>query len=356
VKRILHIAALIVGSFAWIAWASGEPAPVASPANVPTSGSDEVAARKAMSRTERDLQSSPQLVRDPALNGYMRSVACKVAADDCSRLRLYIVEQPWFNAAMAPDGMVVVWTGALLRMRDEAELAFVLGHEAGHFRAHHVIAPAAYRFSREQEREADRMGFAATVARGYDPQSTVELLARMLREEQARSGGAASSAYAYHPPTRERLADMRADVARLATHGDERNTAAYRAAIHPFLQRWLDAELARRQYAASILVVSELLADASPGDKALLSFYLGEAYRRRGSPSDRSEAARWYAQAVALPDPPAAAWREHGMALRDAGRRREAADALRRYLALAGDAPDRAFVEHDLAGLLEPAQ
>ena len=351
-KPISRIAALIVASFAWIACASGEPARVPSPTDT---GNDDGAMRLAMSRTERDLQSSPQLVRDPALNGYMRNVACKVAMDDCSRLRLYIVEQPWFNATMAPDGMVIVWTGALLRMRDEAELAFVLAHEAAHFHAHHVVAPTAYRFSREQEREADRMGFAAIVARGYAPQSTVELLARMLREEQTRTA-AAPSAYAYHPPTRERLDDMRAEVARLTTHGDERNASAYRAAIHPFLQRWLDAELARRQYAASILVVSELLADAPPGDKALLSFYLGEAYRRRGSPSDSNEAARWYAQAIAQPDPPVDAWREHGMALRDAGKRREAADALRRYLDLAGDAPDRAFVEHDLAELQGHAQ
>jgi len=347
----LYVAALIVASFARIACAFGEPARVASPTGVP----DEGALRPAMSPIERDLQSSPLLVRDPALNDYMHGVACKVAMDECSRLRLYIVEQPWFNATMAPDGMVIVWTGALLRMRDEAELAFVLGHEAGHFRAHHVIASTAYRFSREQEREADRMGFAAAVARGYDPQSAVELLARMLREEKTRTG-AASSAYAYHPPTRERLDAMRTEVARLTTHGNERNTSTYRAAIHPFLQEWLDAELARRQYAASVLVVSELLADAPPGDKALLSFYLGEAYRRRGQPADRIDAARWYAQAVALPDPPAAAWREHGLALRDAGRRREAADALRRYLDVAGDAPDRAFVEHDLAELQGHAQ
>jgi predicted Zn-dependent protease len=351
----MRIAALIVGSFAWIACASSEPARVASPASVPTAGSDKGALRQAMSRTERDLQSSPQLVRDPALNAYMRSVACKVAANDCSKLRVYIVEQPWFYAAMAPDGMVVVWTGALLRMRNEAELAFVLGHEAGHFRAHHVIAPTAYRFSREQEREADRMGFAAMVASRYDPQSTVELLARMLREEQTRTG-VASSAYAYHPPTRERLDDIRAEVATLATHGNERNTAAYRAAIHPFLQHWLDAELSRRQYAASILVVSELLADAPAEDKALLSFYLGEAYRRRANPGDRAEAARWYAQAIALPDPPPAAWREHGMALRDAGDRPAAIDALQRYLKLASDPPDRAFVEHDLVELQEHAR
>jgi len=332
-----------------------------------TPDGDAIVLPRALDSGERDLQSSPLLVHDPALNAYVRGVACKVAPDDCANLRVYIVEQPLFNAMMAPNGMLIVCTGALLRVRNEAELLFVLGHETGHFRAHH-IAPSLHnanesawsrvfagtgatsRFSREQEREADRMGFAAMVARGYDPQSAAELQARMLREEDARADGKSSSS-SQHPPTRERLDDLRGEIAALGTHGGERDTAAYRASVRPFLQRWLDAELARRHYAESILVVSELLADALPEDRALLDFYLGEAYRRRGDPSDRDEAARRYAQAIALPNPPVAAWREHGLALRDAGQRREAADALRRYLDLAVDAPDRAFVEHDLAEL-----
>jgi predicted Zn-dependent protease len=296
---------------------------------------------------------------------------------------------------MAPNGMLIVWTGTLLRVRNEAELAFVLGHEAGHYRAQHVLRewrrskevsawtsafqvisaglPIASQlgalaghaslssFSREQEREADHMGFSAMVARGYDPQAGVDLWARMLREEDTRTYGKSWPVFSSHPPTRERLDDIRAEVATIATsanqtHGNDRAAAAYRVATHPFLQHWLDAELARRQYAASILVVSELQADAAPEDKALLSFYLGEAYRRRANPGDRAEAARRYAQAIALPDPPPAAWREHGMALRDAGDRGAAIDALQRYLKLASDPPDRAFVEHDLAELKEHAR
>ena len=380
-KRIPRTVLLLALLFASAACATDAPVRVATP------GSDEDALRYAMSHAERDLQSSPQLVRDPALNAYVRGVACKVATNDCAELRVYIVEQPWFNAMMAPNGMLIVWTGALLRARNEAELAFVIGHEAGHYRAKHVIQQwrhsknvsawtsvfevastgagasvangvgtlasslAVSRFSREEERAADRMGFDAMVARGYDPQSAVELWARLLRESDAMADGKPSSIFSSHPPTRERLDDIRTELAALRTPGNERDASAYRVAIHPFLQHWLDAELARRQYAASILVVSELLADAPTEDKALLSFYLGEAYRRRANPSDRSEAARWYAQAITLQNPPAAAWREHGMALRDAGQRREAADALHRYLELAGDAPDRAFVEHDLAEL-----
>ncbi len=34
---------------------------------------------------------------------------------------------------------MVVWTGALLRLRDEAELAAVLGHEFGHFEMRHGL-------------------------------------------------------------------------------------------------------------------------------------------------------------------------------------------------------------------------
>lgn len=382
--RALTLSALLIGS---TAWASDDPVRVATPGGRPAAGSDEAALWYAMDHAERELQSSPQLVRDPVLNAYVRSVACKVAADYCADLRVYVIEQPWFNAMMAPNGMLIVWTGTLLRARNEAELAFVIGHEAGHYRAQHVIqqwrhsknvsawtsvfavastgagasiagqvgslagTAAQSGFSREQESEADRLGFAAMVTRGYDPEAAVELWARLLREDDTRSDGKPSRVFSNHPPTRERLGDMRAQVAAVGTHGNERDATAYRTATHPFLQRWLDAELARRQYAASILIVSELLADAAAGGKALLSFYLGEAYRRRASPSDRSEAARWYAQAIALPDPPVAAWREHGLALRDAGQRHEAADALRRYLDLAGNAPDRAFVEHDLAEL-----
>ena len=105
----------------------------------PAPGSDEAELWYAMERAETELKRSPLLVRDPALNAYVRDVACKVAADQCGNIRVYIVDVPQFNASMAPNGMLVLWSGALLRMRDEAELAFVLGHETGHFSARHSL-------------------------------------------------------------------------------------------------------------------------------------------------------------------------------------------------------------------------
>ena len=101
-------------------------------------------------------------------------------------------------------------------------------------------------------------------------------------------------------------------------------------------------------------MIGELLQDAPAADKGLLTFYLGEAYRRRGLNDDDRKAAGYYAQAIALPDAPAAAWREHGFALRDAGNPAGARAALLRYLQDAAQAEDRAFVQRELEKLGGP--
>jgi regulator of sirC expression with transglutaminase-like and TPR domain len=103
-----------------------------------------------------------------------------------------------------------------------------------------------------------------------------------------------------------------------------------------------------------LLIISELLADAPPEDRGLLTFYLGEAYRRRGIAGDRAKAADLYARAIAMPGTPAAAWREHGYALRDAGQRTQAREALQRYLRDAPQADDRAFVQREIDKLGRP--
>ena len=51
--------------------------------------------------------------------------------------QVHLVRTPLFNASMAPNGMMQVWTGLLLRVDDEAQLAAVLGHEFGHYLARH---------------------------------------------------------------------------------------------------------------------------------------------------------------------------------------------------------------------------
>ena len=368
---------------ALLAGAAGA-APVPPPGQRPGAGSDEDALWYAMERAERELQQHPSLVRDEALNAYVRRVACDVAGDYCPDLRVYIVEQPWFNASMAPNGMMIVWTGALLRFQDEAELALVLGHEFAHFRQRHSLqqwqrakrttaflnsftlvawggggaaaipvasligSAAMLQYSRDAEREADRLGFDAAVGHGYDPAAGARLWQRMKDEEDARRYGKPVPVFATHPKTAERLADVRAAAATQGGGGGETGRAEYRRVVAPYHARWLEGELSRRMYDTSIQVIGTLRAQADPPLAATYAFFLGEAHRRRGKDGDLAAATTLYAEAITLPDPPAAAFREHGLARRAAGDRTGAADALSRYLALQPQADDAAFVRQYL--------
>ena len=50
-------------------------------------------------------------------------------------MRIYLAHIPDFNAMMFPTGFAVVFSGLLLRMRNEAQLAGVIAHESRHFLA-----------------------------------------------------------------------------------------------------------------------------------------------------------------------------------------------------------------------------
>ncbi|HEY2346778.1 MAG TPA: M48 family metalloprotease [Xanthomonadaceae bacterium] len=354
------------------------------PGERPVPGSTEAELWYGMDQAEKDIRRSPILVRDPQLNAYVQHVVCNVTGDYCKDLRLYIVDVPVFNAQMAPNGVVLVFTGALLRMHDEAELAVVLGHEFAHYRQRHglqywdkakhtsavfasfgvggglvgglaqIVGMASlFHYSRDFEREADRLGFQTAVAGGYDPQAGVRLWSRMLREEKA-SKSSHFIVFASHPKTGERLEDVRAAAAAIAPGDYHDGREAYRAAVRPFLAHWLDEELARRTYDTSIQVIDDLRDGAPAGAAGTLDFYLAQAYRQRRGEGDAATAGKLYRDAITHPDAPAAAWREVGLDLRQNGQRAAAADALHHYLQLAPQADDRAFIEQYLAELEKP--
>ena len=313
-----------------VALAPARAAPPAQlmPGQKPLPGSTEAELWYGMDQAEKQIKQSPYLVRDPALQAYVEGGVCKVAGEHCKELRVYIVEVPVFNASMAPNGATLLFTGALLRMRDESELAVVLGHEFAHYKARHSLegwnsakrtaailntfglvtmtvgVPLAgelaaiggvgglYKQSRDNEREADAMGFAAATGLGYDAQAGVRVWERLRREEQADRTHRDRAIFASHPQSAERIADIRAAAASLAhqaspiTHREE-----YRAAIQPFQQKWLASELSRRSYDTTVQVLGELQTEGDPAVRGLYTFYLGEAYRRRNHEGDAARAA-----------------------------------------------------------------
>lgn len=370
--------------------AAQEPVRTAQSDERPPAGSDESELWYAMDQAELELRQSPLLVHDPVLNEYARSVLCKVTAGHCRNLRLYIVDLPYFNASMAPNGAMILWTGSLLRIRNEAQLALVLGHEFGHYRERHTLQQwrktkkssaflgtlgvltsgagmgvagmaanlagmaGLMKFTRDKEREADKIGFAQLALGDYDPQAGVELWDSMLREEEARDYGKPLPVFSTHPRTRERRDDLQAAANALPHPGHRRGEAEYARATHPLLEHWLQNELTRRMYDSSIVVIGDARKAAAASNAGLYSFFLAEAHRRRNKQGDREQAAHLYSQSVTEPGAPPEAWREVGLLLRDAGNREQSAHALHAYLERAPDATDRAFVNAYLSEL-EPA-
>ena len=92
-----------------------------------------------MDREETRLRRSPFRMRNVELDKYLSGIACQLAADHCPDIRVYAMRTPYFNASMAPNGMLQIWSGLLLRMENEAQLAAIVAHEIGHY----VAAPLA---------------------------------------------------------------------------------------------------------------------------------------------------------------------------------------------------------------------
>ena len=119
--------------------------------------------------------------------------------------RFFVVEDPEINAASLPDGTLLINTGLLGALENEAQLAFVLSHEMAHvlqvhyrreveetrgarigltiaglaagafignagiFMAEIGIASAVNGHQRELKNQADRLGLQNVIEHGYDP-------------------------------------------------------------------------------------------------------------------------------------------------------------------------------------------
>lgn len=358
--------------------------PAPAPSRVrPAIDSDEGGLWGMSDRAETEARNSGQLERDPALNVYLRDVACRVAADACGDIRLYVMNRPYFNASMAPNGYMEVWSGLLLRAEDEAQLAFVLGHETGHYRERHSLAmlrtirgragaamvfsiiaagagvgivgdivylgtiASVFGFSRENESEADMIGYDHAVAAGYDPHAGERIWANLLAETQAsdnpdtRRQETRASIFRTHPLSGDRVEALQERAA--AASGGETHRERYRAAIRPFLDPWLRSDLRRRDYGQTALLLDRLGAQGE--DLGVVEYYRGEINRLRRDEGDRERAFQHYTNAIAQPDAPAAAWRELAEYASRENRNADAIALFTTYLERAPQAGDRALVE-----------
>lgn len=371
-----------------VAAKSDPPAPPAFPSievgQRPDPSTDEGGLWLQSDRFEKRAGTAGNRIDDPALNAYVADIVCRLAGPYCGDVRVYLVRAPHFNAFMAPNGMMSVWSGLLLRARNEAQLAAVLGHEIGHYLRRHSVqqwrkmvntsgflqffamgmvgiggqgaadlvalmaAGTLSSFSRDNEREADTLGVDRMAAAGYDPRQAAKIWENLIREHK---DGEVEREFSFflstHPHDEDRQSDLleraAAEIARTGTVG-ETGTERYRKAIAPHRFSLLRDEIHQGEYKRSLALVDHLLEDGfRPGE---LHFFRGELHRLRDDEDeqDREKALGAYRTATTHADCPPETYRSLGLLNRRLGRNTEAADSLRRYLSMRPDAPDAPFL------------
>lgn len=208
----------------------------------------------------RHIRSDVAYLHDAELTDYLNNIGDRLVAANPSprhHLLFFAVNDPSINAFALPGGYVGVHTGLIAAVRNESELAGVLAHEIAHVSQNHIarmvdsqksntlttlaalaIAILAARsdqgqlsqaalvsaqalsiqnqldFTREHEREADRIGLQTLANAEFSPVGMATFFERL----QAQSRFADTSAPAYlrtHPLTYERIADIQNRLAEI---------------------------------------------------------------------------------------------------------------------------------------------
>ena len=181
------------------------------------------------------------LYKDAKLEAYVTDLGMRLSqATPRKKLpwQFHIVDDPTVNAFALPGGPVFVTRGLLTHVNSEAELATVMGHECGHIAARHsanqiskqevaqvglglgsILSPAVaqlgqaagaglqllfLKYSRDDERQADWLGFGYAANIGYDSTQMLNLM-HMLAGLTAEQPGKVPNYLQTHPDPGERL-------------------------------------------------------------------------------------------------------------------------------------------------------
>ena len=186
---------------------------------------------------EADAQivASLGLYPDSAVQAYVRDLAMPMAlASERPNLpwTFRVLDDPVVNAFALPGGFVYITRGIMSHLTSEAELMGVLGHEIAHVTAKHSVNQISrqqlytlglgvgmifsetvrdfgqaamqglqvlfLKYGRDDESQADELGFRYMTAQGYDPREMSRVFA-MLNQVGAQSGQRIPEWLSTHP-------------------------------------------------------------------------------------------------------------------------------------------------------------
>ncbi|MCK9604675.1 MAG: M48 family metalloprotease [Candidatus Omnitrophica bacterium] len=215
---------------------------------------DEARLWKRQDEFEEIINTSGFIYQDEQLNNYVEGVLCKLTGEleKCNNvnLRVYIIRDPELNAFCLSNGAIYIHTGLLANIDNEAQLATILGHESAHFFNRHElkafrgiknktaflsslqitlaggsafagsygsavdlvnrlagysVAASVYGYSREVEREADKVAFEFMIVSGYDPAEAKKFFDTLYELNKDEKENKAPYLYQTHPRIKERI-------------------------------------------------------------------------------------------------------------------------------------------------------
>jgi predicted Zn-dependent protease len=210
-------------------------------------------------------------VRDADVVRYVRDVTrrlARVASGPRYPYSVAIADSRDVNAFALPGGPIWIHRGAFEQATSEAQVASVLAHEIAHIASRHAarqlttaamtkwslsflgsllgntggaggaqvaaafLASGAFRtFSRDEEREADRVGLALMTRAGWDGRGMVEMF-QILEKQAGRDPSSVEAFLSTHPSPQDRISELSAVVAAHRTgRRDSREFQAIKARL-----------------------------------------------------------------------------------------------------------------------------
>jgi len=200
-----------------------------------------------------DIERQMSINRDAQANAYVNEIGRRLVSQSGSELaklpwNFHIVNDPAVNAFNIPGGHVYITTGLIRSADNASELVGVMAHETVHGLSRHgteqlskayglnIVAALLLggrnapqyqqiltqivgtgtlaRFSREAEREADRVGTRLMYEVGYDPQGMASMFEKLLAQRK-REPGSLEKFFTTHPLTEDRIRDTKSEAAKL---------------------------------------------------------------------------------------------------------------------------------------------
>ena len=216
-------------------------------------------------QADAQVRQKMAVFRDARTTTYIRGIGqrlVKAASGPRYPYSFSVADYREINAFALPGGPVWLHRGVIHAASTEAQVAGVLAHEIAHIAERHAAdqltkvtmanwglgvlgallgngggaggaqAAAALlangvflKFSRDDEREADRVGLQILRQAGWDARGMVEFF-EVIRREANRDPAAVEVFFSTHPSPQDRIARLQADVRRMP--GGTRDTAAFR--------------------------------------------------------------------------------------------------------------------------------